>query len=160
MANCQALKSDGRACKAHTVAGSRFCFFHNPNATESRREAQRKGGSKGTRLQVISSAARDFDLSNPKGVAELLAYAANRVVRGELDSKSAYALGYLADCALRAHNAGTVTERLDWLELLQKAEDRTPLHQDDAFESRFDEEEDSAEPKPAEAGGAHNESEH
>ena len=160
MAICRAVKSDGRACKAQAVTGSWFCFFHNPDATESRREAQRKGGSKGTRLQVISSPAQDFDLSNPKGVAKLIAYAANRVVRGELDSKSAYALGYLADCALRAHSAGTVTERLDRLELLQKAEDSTPFFQTDTFESRFDEEENPAEPKPAEAGGAHDESEH
>ena len=69
----------------------------------------------------------DFDLRDPQQISKLLGYTANRVVRGELDPKCAYALGYLADCALRAHNAGAVTERFERLERLQEAEKEIPV---------------------------------
>jgi hypothetical protein len=58
----------------------------------------------------------DFDFSDPKQIKELLSYAANRVVRGELDPKCAYALSSLADSAIRADAAITAAERLERLQ--------------------------------------------
>ena len=123
MPNCKFLRQDGRACEARAMAGSDFCFFHDPAAVKPRRDAQQRGGRKKLRVPALDSVpTRDFDLSDPKDITKLLAYAVNRIVRGEIDPKCAYALGYLADCSLRAFNAGTLAERLTHLEGLQQVE--------------------------------------
>jgi hypothetical protein len=122
MPNCQAKKDNRQPCKARAQAGSKFCFFHDPNARDQRREAQSKGGGKRTHSVVFYPPPSDFDLSDPHGVANALTWVANRVIRGELDSRTATAVGYLGDCALRAYNAGSIADRLEALERLQKAE--------------------------------------
>jgi hypothetical protein len=101
---------------------------------------------------VISSPHCDFDLSQPSEIAKLLTYAANRVVRGELDAKAAYALGYLSDCAIRARSAGVLSDRIDHLERLQRAEATAPFPFTRSFKSWF-KEEDAADSLEHEANG-------
>ena len=64
----------------------------------------------------------ELDLSRPRGVTQVLTWAANQLIHSRLDSRSANTLGYLADCALRANAAGNLEQRLARLERLQQAE--------------------------------------
>ena len=138
MTTCKGISGLGEPCKARPLTESDYCFFHDPASQHDRQEAQRKGGSKSSRLHVLSSPPSDFDLSNPHEIAKLLTYTANRVLRGELDPKTAYALGYLGDCALRARNAGAIAERLDRLEELQRAEYHMPADDRENFDTWFE----------------------
>ena len=140
MTNCKAATSAGKPCKSARRKNSDFCFFHDPHSSESRQEAQSKGGRRGALVQVIPNPSRDFMLDRPDGIVELLQYAVNCVVRGELDPRTANTLGYLADCALRAYNIGKLSARLADLEKLQNAESALPPYAGDCFVSRFEEE--------------------
>lgn len=37
---CKARKQDGSKCEASALAGSEFCFFHDPSRSADRRAAQ------------------------------------------------------------------------------------------------------------------------
>lgn len=139
MALCEGVTADGRSCSARAMDGSPFCFFHDPEKHEQRRQAQRKGGRRQSRL-LANSPPREFTFSDPAEIAEFLAYVANRIVRGELDAKIANAVAYCADCALRAHGAGTIAERLARLERLQQAEENRGVSTTD-YSSHFEDEE-------------------
>jgi hypothetical protein len=71
---------------------------------------------------MIPTGGFEVDLSSPSGIAKALTSAANHLLQGHLDTKIANAVGYLCDCALRAHAAGSVAIRLAALERLQEAE--------------------------------------
>jgi hypothetical protein len=138
MAACKARKSDGHACHAKARTGSDFCFFHDPELSDARRQAQCRGGRKHTRLRVIPSHTPDFDFSNSIRIIDLLEYTANRLVQGELDHKSAYVLGYLADCALRAHKVVTLEQRIVEVERLIHAEKEIPIGSPEYLDIEFD----------------------
>lgn len=43
-AKCQAIARSGRPCGSPPLAGSAWCFIHDPAGAEARRESSRKGG--------------------------------------------------------------------------------------------------------------------
>jgi len=127
---CISYTQDGQVCRSHARAGSEFCFYHDPAYALQRREAQSKGGSKRSHLKVMKVMLPphpDFDLDDPRGIPKLLTFMANCVLRGELETKVAYTVGYLADCAMRAHKAGELTEQVEQIERLQQVEHAIPV---------------------------------
>ena len=50
---CQARKQDGSKCEASVLAGSEFCFFHDPSKCADRRAAQSLGGQ-ANRMRTLS----------------------------------------------------------------------------------------------------------
>jgi hypothetical protein len=137
----------GKACRNHTLAGSELCYFHDPRSREQRRAAQSKGGSKRSHLKVMPPPSFDFDLGDARGIPRLLTFLANGVVRGELDTKVAYAVGYLADCAMRAHKTGELTERVEKMERLQQVENAIPISLSTGSSTQFEEDEDDKDGK-------------
>jgi hypothetical protein len=138
VATCKARKPDGHACLAKARTGSDFCFFHDPELSDARRQAQCRGGRKQTRFHVIPSQTPAFDFSNSIRITEVLEYAANRLVQGELDHKSAYVLGYLADCALRAHKVVALEQRIAEVERLIHTEKEILLGLPEYLNMEFD----------------------
>jgi hypothetical protein len=138
MATCKARKPDGHACQAKARTGCDFCFFHDPDLSDARRQAQCRGGRKHTRFRVIPSQTPRFDFSNSTRIIELLEYAANGLVQDDLDHKSAYVLGYLADCALRAHKVVTLEQRIVEVERLIHAEKEIPIGSPAYLDTEFD----------------------
>jgi hypothetical protein len=135
---CISNTQDGQACRSHARTGSEFCCFHDPASALERRAAQSKGGSKPSQLKVMLPPPFDFDLGDPRGIPKLLTFLANGVLRGELDTKVAYAVGYLADCAMRANNAGKLTEQVEQIERLQKVEQATPISSPTGSSTQFE----------------------
>lgn len=41
---CQAITQDGTPCQAYAVAGSDYCFHHDPDRAVERRDARSRGG--------------------------------------------------------------------------------------------------------------------
>jgi hypothetical protein len=138
---CSSNTQDGQPCRTHARAGSEFCIFHDPEYALQRRAAQSTGGSKSSQLKVMPTPPFDIDLDDPRRIPKLLTFLANGVVRGDLDAKVAYAVGYLADCAMRAHKAGELTERVEQMERLQRVEQATPISSPSSS-PQFEEEED------------------
>jgi len=42
--HCQHIGENGKRCEAKCMVGSSFCWWHNPEVTERRLEAARRGG--------------------------------------------------------------------------------------------------------------------
>ena len=86
---CERVKADGLRCEANAVAGSGFCFFHDPTKAEERAAARQKGGTERTRqAAVLALDTPDRSLATGGDVVALLATTVNQVLRGQLDPRS------------------------------------------------------------------------
>lgn len=100
---CTAVKTDGERCKAQTLAGSDFCFFHHPGKSSERREARRKGGlARSRKVICLPPGAATWQLETTGGVHDLLGMIATQVLQGRLDPKIANSVAYICSVALRA----------------------------------------------------------
>ena len=116
MKTCSGKRSDGSSCAAHARKGSQYCFFHDKEVAKQRRVAQSKGGSRGkARLQPLCP-SEDFDLSTPEGIVASVQFIFNRLVRGEIEPKSAYAMAYLCECARKLHEMMVVKKDIESLQ--------------------------------------------
>lgn len=120
---CRARKPDGVRCKAAALVGSDFCYFHDPEKAEERREAQAQGGRQG-HLKALPPDTPDVRLDSCASAAGLLSETINQVRKGELDPRVANAVGYLANILLKAIEQSDVERRIEDLEALLK--NRTP----------------------------------
>ena len=136
---CKAMAAKGKACQAKAMAGSHFCFFHDPTYRARRLDAQRKGGSSlKSHVQTPLNPPFEVDLGEPLNIIRLLSFVANCFVRSEVDAKAVHGFCHLADSALRAHNLENVLNRLEELQRLQQSESVEPLRTRD-YHSMFDE---------------------
>ena len=78
---CEKLKSNGQRCRAMAMAGSQYCFFHDPSAAEARKAAQREGGQ-ANGPAVLPADVADVPLHSGKDVAAFLAETINQVRKG------------------------------------------------------------------------------
>lgn len=129
--SCLGRTADGRACTARPQAGSRYCFFHDPEAAEARLEARRAGGrERSRRLVTLPETESDLRLDTVADVTRLLGDTINRVRKGTLDVRVANTVGYLAGVLLRSLEVGDLEDRLARLEAVS---DRTPARPAGAF---------------------------
>jgi hypothetical protein len=140
---CKGKAQNGQPCRSFVRTGSDFCYFHDPASVKQRRDSQSKGGSNRSRLEVLPAPPCDVDLEDPRKIAKLLTHIANGLLRGEIDTKVAYAFGYLADCAIRAHNAGALVERVAEIERLQRIEHVAPVHMPAEASVQFEEDDEN-----------------
>jgi hypothetical protein len=115
MRKCFGKRSNGSSCKAHVRAGSQYCFFHDNQTAKQRQIAQSKGGSRRkARLEPLCP-SEDFDLSTPEGIVASVQFVFNRLVRGEIEPKAAYAMAYLSECARKLHEVMVVKKEIECL---------------------------------------------
>lgn len=112
---CRGKRADGDPCHAAVASGSDYCFFHDPDRAEERREAQALGGSR-NRMKTLATDAPDVTVGTCEDVVRLLAKTINQVRRGEIDPRVANAVGYLANVLIRALEQGEIEARLAALE--------------------------------------------
>src|SRR5215471_18575242 len=93
---CQETKPDGQQCRAIAMADSKFCYFHDPAMAKEREAARRAGGvERSRRAAVLPADTPDRPLRNSSEVEDLLRDTINYILRGELDPKIGYCIGYL-----------------------------------------------------------------
>jgi len=119
MPHCKQTKEDGTPCQTNAMAGSDYCFFHDPAKADEREAARRAGGSVG-KTAVLPPDAPDVSLSSVANVIVLLGLTVNQVRRGQIDPKVANAIGYLTATLLRALEQGDIEKRVAELEALVK----------------------------------------
>jgi hypothetical protein len=112
---CELIKQAGDRCRARALSGRPFCFFHDPDSSEERSEASRRGGAK-NRSTTLPAGTPDFPLRSSTDAAALLARTTNQLLRGEIDPKIANSAGYLIGILMKAQEANRLEERLTALE--------------------------------------------
>ena len=144
---CKGKTQNGTPCQGFVRTGSLYCYFHDPALSKQRHESQRKGGLNRSRFENLPDPPCDVNLEDPHNIPKLLTYIAKCVLRGQMDTKVAYAFGYLSDCALRAHNAGDLADRVAEIERLQRVEQASPVQLPDDYDFiQFEEEDQSPGP--------------
>lgn len=128
---CQKIKASGQRCRAFAMEGSPNCFYHSPEAKEARRAAQSRGGQ-GNQRQVLPVDSEDVRLDSARDVAELLAKTINQTRKGQISTKVATAIGYLAAPLMRAFEASSTEARLSRLEQALSARPAAGLFDPDA----------------------------
>jgi transcriptional regulator with GAF, ATPase, and Fis domain len=108
---CEKIKSNGERCRAMAMAGSQYCFFHDPSVIEARKAAQRQGGQENGQ-EVLSADVADVPLHSGKDVAGFLAETINQVRKGQVSPKIASTVGYLSSLLMKALDTTDLEERL------------------------------------------------
>ncbi len=103
----------GRRCQAPVVKGSDFCFAHEPSLAQKRAEWRRAGGKKSGKQAVLAEAAA---IRTPAEVKDLLGRTVEGLQRGDIDARTANAVGYLCNLLLKAIKETDLAERLEKLE--------------------------------------------
>jgi hypothetical protein len=117
MAHCTFIKPNGEPCAANAQIGKSLCVFHDPYRASEVQRARRAGGLSRSRPAFAGTTdARNYPLKTSRDVSELLAEIMNRVLKGELDPRTANCVGNLANVQLRALQDGPIDERVSKIE--------------------------------------------
>ena len=107
------------------MPGSDFCFFHDPDQADKRREAQAFGGSQ-NRMKTLDADAPEVKVEDCGDVVALISDTINQVRKGQLDPRIANAVGYLAAVLIKAASQGDIEKRIAEIEMLVKGRREAP----------------------------------
>ncbi len=118
---CRYKKANCQKCQANAIAGSEFCFFHDPTTAQDRRAAQQKGGLRNKSLSLPADTP-DFELRKVRDVVALLGMTISQVRRGQIDPRISNAIGYLSATLLKALEMGSLETRVSALEAATRSQ--------------------------------------
>lgn len=122
MTKCNATRRDGQPCGAEAQTGRVTCFFHDPDRSGDRKDAQSRGGSSKATLQVVRAwRGREGEVTVIKSptteeIVSLICDTIDEVKVGAIDTKVATAVGYLSGVLLKALEYDALNERLQAIE--------------------------------------------
>ena len=119
--HCAHVHAGGKPCGGFAIAGSGYCFAHDPASAAERDAARRRGGQAGRPATVTES---DVAVRSLADVVILVETTINDVRSGRVDVKIANAVGVLANVAIRAIERSDLEARLDALESVLEPERR------------------------------------
>ncbi len=122
---CAHIKANTERCGGYAVAGSKYCFVHDPAQASKRRDAQRKGGEAG---RVATIPESELSIHTMSDVLALMETTINDVRTGRLDVKIANAVGYLANVSVKVIQQTDIEARLEALESVLEPEHAAMLH--------------------------------
>jgi len=111
---CSAIAKSGRRCTTPVVAGSTFCWMHDPASAEGRREAARKGGK--ARSTKARAAKQIPEALTPDELAGWLSFLFKRVMAGQTEPRIATSCAALAKVLMDLRSVNELEERLSALE--------------------------------------------
>ncbi|HEY5589045.1 MAG TPA: hypothetical protein VIK86_08825 [Candidatus Paceibacterota bacterium] len=111
---CSFIKPDGSQCNANPISDSRFCFFHDPNSDEKKKEAQISGGK--ANKVILKEALPILIINESKDIISLLIDTINRVRSGEIDIRLANCLGVLSGQLIKAFEMCQISDRVEIVE--------------------------------------------
>ncbi len=121
---CKFKKTDGVVCKAFSLTGSDYCYWHSPDIDENKkRNARSKGGKLNQHIPVSNREAKPINLKNVQDVVELLSETIN-AVRAELHAtdsltskiKIANSIAFLSGHIINAMEKSDLQKRLEEIE--------------------------------------------
>ncbi len=108
--HCEYIKPNGQKCCAYAVNGYDYCFSHEPELSDKKYEAVRKGGQQIKKPRVEQDS---INVSNSKDVTRLLNRCINEIRQGELSPKEANTIGYLANIMLASIKESQIEIKLE-----------------------------------------------
>jgi hypothetical protein len=118
---CARVHASGRPCGGFAIAGSAYCFAHDPGSAVKRDTARRRGGQAG---RVVTLAESNVAVRSLADVVTLVEATINDVRAGRVDVRVANAVGYLANVAIKAIEQSDLEARLEALESVLAPERR------------------------------------
>jgi hypothetical protein len=114
---CKAITKDGTPCQAYALAGSDYCFHHDPAQSAQRCEARSKGGHArhGRHVGPVGQ-AEPVELDTMADVAALLRHVINDTLKLENSLQRARTIGYLSGLFLKALDMAALEQRVIALE--------------------------------------------
>ncbi len=135
---CQSLNCRGEPCGAVARPRREWCAFHDPECRKGQQAARRAGGkARSMPRACLPANVPALPLSDAKGVCGLLADTIHQVRTGQVDTKIASTVGYLASVLVRALEVGGLEDRLAVLEATVRGQSRecgSSFHRDPAPE--------------------------
>ena len=114
---CRAVNKDGTPCQAYALAGSDYCFQHDPARAAERRDARRRGGRArhGRHIGPVGQ-AEPVALETMGDVAGLIRRTIYDTLQLENSLQRARTIGYLANLFLKALDMANLEERIAAIE--------------------------------------------
>jgi hypothetical protein len=123
LAKCPGITQAGTACKGIPIAGSQWCYVHDPDYTDERRRHGSKGGKRGGRGRPQAELA---------SIKDRLSNLADDVLEQRVDRGDAAVVGQLYNALIRAvgvelkvREQTDLEERLEALEREQEERGRS-----------------------------------
>jgi hypothetical protein len=113
MRTCSFIKKDKQKCRANPIAGSEFCFSHDPGMAERKRLAVKKGG---TTIRKNTTSLSSIEVNNVNDVVRLLTTMINEVRLGDAEIRVANCIGYLSGHLIRAIEISSLENRVAQIE--------------------------------------------
>jgi len=113
--NCKATTRGGRPCQAFPVAGSDFCFWHDPSRAAQRTLARKKGG-RARHGRRLSTTGEIVKLGSVADVVALLEGAVGDLLELENSVARARAVATLAGVVVKALEVSELEDRIARLE--------------------------------------------
>ena len=119
---CKQILESGKTCGAWALTEKEYCFSHDPESTEDKIEAVRRGGlAKQIRIEDELQAV---EIASAKDVSNLLAVTIKEVREGKIPPQIANTIGFLSGHLLRAYEMAELDNKLE--EIKSVIDDRTP----------------------------------
>ena len=110
---CSFMKLNGKRCCAWAMDNSEFCFTHNPETKDLRKEAVIKGG-KGNKKETHSLDL--IKVENSKDVVDLIVKTINELRTGLIDVRVANCTFYGSGQLIKALETSDLEKRLEEIE--------------------------------------------
>jgi len=121
---CQATKLDGNPCQAPVLAGSRFCWSHDPANRDAADAARRAGGAQRARQMGHGGCGAPdprpdwWPLEKAAHARAGLAYVAQEVLTGNLAARDANAVAGVLSALVKVLSESDFEQRLEEVERL------------------------------------------
>ncbi|MGB8296048.1 MAG: hypothetical protein WCG85_11525 [Polyangia bacterium] len=119
---CEATASNGKPCQAPVLAGSQFCWTHDPANAEAADAARRAGGAQRARQMDRSGCGAPdpiptwWPLETAAHARAGLAYVVQEVLAGNLPARDANAAAGAMSALVNVLRASDLERRLELLE--------------------------------------------
>ena len=122
--HCKFKKTDGTVCKAFSLTGSDYCYWHSPDIDANQKcNARSRGGKSNKHIPVSNRETKPIQLKNVKDVVKLLEETVN-AVRTELHAtdsltskiKIANSIAFLSGHVISALEKSDLEKRLGEIE--------------------------------------------
>lgn len=110
---CKYIKKNGELCNARPIKGSDYCFSHNPDTKKEKHLAVVKGGLNSRKVNLD---LKPLSIKTAQEVSTLLEDTINGVRGGEIPTRIANTIGYLAGHALKALELAKYADKIETVE--------------------------------------------
>jgi hypothetical protein len=110
---CIATTKDGTPCRAYALAGSDYCYQHDPDRAVERREARSRGGRARHGRHLVRQPDPDpIRLDSLADIVILLQRTIDDTVHLENSIQRARTIGYLASLLIKAWEVASLEQRI------------------------------------------------